>query len=89
MSEHLKQLVENTQLEINPESLESFIWAGCRIWNNDETKSKQLVLFPEDWYDLVPEGMLIEYIDNTEEPFERGKTDNDTRFGLLAFGVRI
>jgi len=53
---------------------------GMQKW--DET----LWLFPHEWYDAIPSGYLVTDINGGVEPFVHGKTDDDIRFGALAFG---
>lgn len=48
----------------------------------------KLWLFPGEWYDHIPEGYMVTDIFGHDEPFEKGKTDDDIRFGCLSFGVR-
>lgn len=43
-------------------------------------------LFPAEWYESIPEGYEIVVIDDTTERFKPGETDNDRRFGMLAYG---
>lgn len=57
---------------------------GCGIWDKED--SKEHWLFPKEWYDAIPEGYPITYIDGDTEPFQKGVTDDDIRFGMLAFG---
>jgi hypothetical protein len=45
--------------------------------------------FPAEWYDHIPEGFEIVTINGAMKPFERGVTDDDRRFGLLAFGIVV
>ncbi len=56
---------------------------GCCPW--DET----LMLFPWEWYDKIPDGYLVTSISGRTEPFVHGETDNDKRFGCLAYGVTV
>ena len=49
----------------------------------------ELWLFPAEWYDSIPNGFPIVDINGCIEQFERGKTDDDRRFGLLAYGVVV
>ena len=49
----------------------------------------RLWLFPVEWYTAIPQGYEIVSIMGTREPFERGVTDNDRRFGLLAYGILV
>jgi len=62
---------------------------GCRQWDEPDEDGKVLMLFPYQWYDYIPEGMVLECINGEEERFLRGKTDGDRRFGVLAYGVRV
>lgn len=54
---------------------------GCTWWDG------RLMLFPVEWYDVIPVGFVVETINGAKKAFKPGKTDNDTRFGALAFGV--
>lgn len=67
---------------------------GCGQWNDpkepdDEFAGKVLMLFPGEWYAMVPEGYEIVDIFNTVEKFQRGVTDDDIRFGCLSFGILV
>lgn len=55
---------------------------GMRRW--DESG---LWLFPGEWYNNIPCDFIVTDIFGLSEKFIPGKTDNDTRFGLLAFGI--
>jgi hypothetical protein len=55
---------------------------GLRRWNDD------LWLFPAEWYDYIPDGTLVEDINGFVEEFSHGQTDDDRRFGVLAYGIR-
>jgi len=57
---------------------------GLRRWDEEEPV---LYLFPCEWYDDIPEGYEIESISGRKEPFKKGKTSNDRRFGMLAYGI--
>lgn len=61
--------------------------AGLCPWDEPNDKGEVLWLIPGEWYDRIPEGFMLTCISGETEPFERGKTDDDTRFGLLAYGV--
>lgn len=50
-------------------------------------KDNPLRLIPIWLYRAIPNGMKLTCIDNTEIEFERGKTDNDVRYGCLAYGI--
>jgi len=57
---------------------------GCQIWNKDENTIHWL--YPSKWFKLIPEGLEIITISNKIEKFDIHDTDNDMRFGALAFG---
>lgn len=63
---------------------EDMIKLGLGVWEhvNDCTH----YLFPAEWYDCIPDGYLVTFIDGSTEPFVRGETDDDRRFGMLPFG---
>lgn len=49
-----------------------------------------LWLFPGEWYDYIPNGYEVTVIGDfpyTTELWERGKSDDDIRFGCLAYGI--
>lgn len=48
----------------------------------------RLMLFPKEWYPFIPENFEItSSINGKSEKFRRGVTDDDIRFGCLAYGV--
>lgn len=68
---------------------------GCGPWNSPNDPEDVgvfpadtvLMLFPGEWYSHIPEGMEVFDICGRMEPFARGVTDDDIRFGCLSFGV--
>lgn len=64
-----------------PENLKKI---GCQIWNEEDGKTHWL--YPSEWYEHIPDGLGIVCISGSSEAFKSGKTDNDTRFGALAYG---
>lgn len=56
---------------------------GLKSWS-EETR---LMLFPHSGYDAIPTGLSIVTIRGEEKLFKLGVTDDDQRFGCLAFGV--
>lgn len=58
--------------------------AGLRLWDDDEP---QLWLLPGEWYRHIPDGAALTSIMGRNFTFERGKTDDDIRFGCLAYGI--
>jgi hypothetical protein len=68
---------------------------GLRPWGTmDETEdghdvkgSPMLWRFPGEWYSAIPAGLKIVDISFKCETFSPGITDDDIRFGCLAFGI--
>lgn len=58
---------------------------GLQKW--DETEYGALWLFPHQWYGSIPEGFEVTVIDGRKEQFVNGVTDDDMRFGALAYGI--
>lgn len=63
--------------------VEKLIDLGLRRWS-EETG---LLLFPVEWYPMIPPGFMLTSISGETEPFEPGVTDDDCRFGVLAYGI--
>ncbi len=57
---------------------------GLGIWDSDENGTHWL--YPAEWYLRIPDGLEILSISGEVEVFKRGETDDDRRFGMLAFG---
>jgi len=47
----------------------------------------EIWLYPAEWYDYIPEDYEIIDIWGKTEKFQKGVTDDDRRFGCLAFGL--
>ncbi len=71
---------------------------GCRPWNDpaspdpeDQARfgGKALWLFPAEWYPHIPEGYALVCLNGEREAFKAGVTDDDMRFGLLAYGILV
>ena len=45
-----------------------------------------LYLFPEKWYYMIPNGTVITNIFSEKSVFKAGKTDRESRAGILPFG---
>lgn len=60
---------------------------GLSPWGEEPETGKKLWLFPLSYYPHIPAGFPIVYIDYRRDAFMPNVTDNDTRFGYLAFGV--
>ncbi len=61
---------------------------GCQMWDEPDAEGSVLWLFPAEWYNSIPEGHIVTSISDREEPFQKGVTDDDQRFGALAYGFR-
>lgn len=59
---------------------------GCQKWDKADENGNILWLFPHEWYDYIPEGHMVTDINGRVEPFKKGETDDDMRFGALAYG---
>lgn len=57
---------------------------GLGIW--DKTDKGTHWLYPHEWYDYIPNGLTVTNIFGEDEIFEKGKTDDDKRYGMLSFG---
>jgi hypothetical protein len=66
---------------------------GLRPWgrkheHHDGTEyGPMLWLFPGEWYEHIPEGFEVVTLRFQRERFTRRETDNDIRFGCLAYGI--
>lgn len=49
---------------------------------------EDIILFPGEWYHCIPNGFMVTGLYGEEYPFEKNKTDDDIRFGCLAYGIR-
>lgn len=58
---------------------------GLQLWDEES----RLYLFPSDWYNYIPEGYMITDISGKVEAFQKGVTDDDIRFGALAYGIVV
>lgn len=49
---------------------------------------EDIILFPAEWYDIIPDGFIVTGLWGESYPFEKDKTSKDRRFGCLCFGIR-
>ena len=63
---------------------EALVRIGVGVWDTTDTTIHYL--FPAEWYDHIPAGYEIVDISERVEAFEPGKTDDDRRGGMLAYG---
>lgn len=61
---------------------------GCQKWDAPDDEGNVLWLFPAEWYDHIPNGTVVFDINGAEESFVKGETDDDMRFGALAYGFK-
>lgn len=66
---------------MDPQNLKDI---GCQMW--DKTGGQIHWLYPYEWYPFIPNGYVVTDIMGGTEPFVKGKTDDDIRFGALSFG---
>lgn len=59
---------------------------GCQKWDEPDESGKVLWLYPAEWYDHIPNGTMVTDINGKTEAFAHGETDDDMRFGALAYG---
>lgn len=93
----LKVLIESTPQKVLLR-MGVCIWATFESEKEDRDKGESMVgeqylkpgeihyLLPGEWYDSIPEGFELIDIGGEKEIFQKGKTDNDIRFGCLAYG---
>ena len=67
-------------------SVETLKQIGCQKWDKPNKDGNTLWLYPAEWYDHIPDGTPIVDIFGNAEVFKRGETDDDKRFGALAYG---
>jgi len=49
---------------------------------------EDILLFPAEWYGIIPDGFIVTGLNSESYPFQKNKTDDDRRFGCLAYGIR-
>jgi len=65
---------------------ESLVKIGCQVWDEHRFTKEKHWLFPQEWYQCIPNGMEVITISGRKEKFQRGKTDDDIRYGALSYG---
>lgn len=51
------------------------------------SEEMDILLIPAEWYNSIPEGFEIYGLSGEKENFKKGETDDDRRFGCLAYGI--
>ena len=49
---------------------------------------EDVCLIPGEWYEVIPDGFMVTGLDGEQYPFKNGESDDDIRFGCLAYGIR-
>lgn len=49
---------------------------------------RMIMLFSKEWYNIIPNGFMVTGLFGETYEFERDVTDDDIRFGCLAYGVQ-
>lgn len=62
---------------------------GCEPWDEPDADGNVLLLFPGEWYEMIPDGFEIVNISGNKEKFVSGDTDDDIRFGCLSYGILV
>ena len=47
----------------------------------------ELLLFPAEWYDYIPDGFKVIGLSGKPDLFINGFSDDDIRYGCLSYGV--
>ena len=51
------------------------------------TQDMNIILFPGEWYGIIPDGFIVTGLYGEQYPFKNGKSDDDIRFGCLPYGI--
>lgn len=76
---------EEFYLIINNYSKRELIKIGFGPW--EKVGKKMLLLFPKEWYHSIPKGFETLSILGEKENFIPGKSDDDSRYGCLCYGL--
>lgn len=49
---------------------------------------EDILLIPGEWYNQIPDGFMVTGLSGEPYPFKKNETDDDIRFGCLAYGIR-
>ena len=52
-------------------------------------EDEDLILFPGEWYNIIPDGFKCTSLNGELSIFQKGKSDDDIRFGCIAYGIRM
>lgn len=79
--EELKKHIDFTKLTIEEAKELRF-----KKWSDEQP---DLWLFPLYLVPIIPEGLEVISISGRNYKYEKDKTDNDIRFGCVAYGIKI
>lgn len=51
------------------------------------TEDIDIILFPGEWYNIIPDGFIVVGLSGEKYQFKNGKCDDDIRFGCLPYGI--
>lgn len=60
---------------------------GFQYWDQEKRDGKYLMLIPQSLYNSIPQGFEVTTIGYKKEKFDNKTSDNDQRYGSLAYGV--
>ncbi len=85
---------------VNKAPVDILIGFGFRKWTIQEdvlgtgsTVKKydigdEILLFPGEWYNIIPDSYQVIGLFGEVYPFRRGTTNGDIRYGCLAYGIK-
>lgn len=47
-----------------------------------------MIMFPGEWYSIIPDGFMVTGLYGEQYPFQKGKSDDDIRYGCLPYGIQ-
>lgn len=71
---------------VNEAPREILIMLGFGLWDIED--GVETLLFPSDWYDVIPEGFEVFGISGKPKKFIKGVSDDDRRHGCLPYGIK-
>lgn len=66
----------------------TFIVGSDNVPVNLLNVDEDIILFPGEWYDVIPDGFMVTGLYGESYPFKKGDSDDDIRFGCLPYGIR-
>ena len=70
--------------EVKKLPAEILLKMGVRKWQHEGNQAHYL--YAGEWFDNIPDGYAIVSITGKEKKFKKGVSDDDIRFGCLAYG---